>query len=94
MTEAKETGTRAGAIYPPAGGLYEEQVVACTRAFARGDFGEARGLADEVASAGDATGEEKTFAAEVIKRIKMDPLALWIGVACMILFGVILALTM
>ncbi len=94
MTEAKETGVPAGAIYPPAGGPHEEQVVDCTRAFARGDFGEARKLADLVAGAGEATDEEKAFAAEVIRRIKMDPVALWVGVACVAMFGVILALTM
>ena len=90
MTEAQ----KPGAIYPPAGGPNEEQVVACTRAFIVGDYGQARKLADGVLARGQATQEEKSYAGEVVSRIKMDPLALGIGVACIGLFFLILALTL
>ncbi len=94
MPEAQESGQKVGAISPPAGGPHEAQVVDCTRAFAVGDYGEARKLADGVLNSAEATGEEKTFAGEVVRRIKMDPVALGVGVACIGLFFVILALTL
>ncbi len=82
------------AIYPPAGGPNEEAVLACTRAFVRGDFGEARERAGQVLAATEASEEEQAFAREVVSRTKMDPLALGVGLACVGLFFVILALTL
>ena len=94
MTEEKEPAAKTKAIYPPAGGAHEDQVVACTRAFVVGDYGQARELADSVLASGEATPEEISFAGEVVSRIKMDPLAVGVGVACIGLFFLILALTL
>ncbi len=91
--EATSEGA-ARAIFPPAGGPHEEAVVACTRAFARGDFGEARERAGEVLASADATDEERAFAGEVVERTRMDPLAIWVGLGCVAAFFVILALTL
>jgi hypothetical protein len=79
-------------IYPPGGGEHAAALAESSRAFARGDFGEARRLARR-ARAGNPTPAERIFAEEILKRTAHDPVAILVGVGSFALFWLVMALT-
>lgn len=95
MTEASAPDSRGSAdpsspsplaIYPPAGGPHTDRLVEATRRFQVGDFRSAGRIAREVLASTEATSEERAFSREVLGRIRMDPLALVLGLLCLVLF--------
>jgi hypothetical protein len=81
-------------IYPPSGGAHAAELADSSRAFAAGNFGGARKLARGVASAVDATEEERAFARQILHRTDIDPVALWVGLGSFALFWLVIYLTL
>jgi len=90
---ASEAGRGVLRVYPPSGGAHATALAECSRAFARGDFREARRLAQEVCARSPTT-EEQAFAAEILKRTAIDPLALGVGLGSFALFWLTIYLTL
>jgi hypothetical protein len=80
-------------IYPPRGGGHEQRLRDTVVAYTRGDFGTARRLSREVIGASH-TEEEGSFAAEILRRTSIDPVALYVAVGCFALFWLIIYLTL
>ncbi len=72
-------------IYPPSNGAYTEQLAKASQAFAVGDFKTARTLAKSV-NRDMATAEEAQFSDEILKRTRVDLMALWVGLGCLVFF--------
>jgi hypothetical protein len=65
---------------------------AAHRAFAAGDFAEARRLARQLAAAPDEA--TRSAAADLLKRTGIDPVIVWITLGCVVVFATIVATTL